>query len=469
MTTRGLGRPVLLLLWLGSMADAAEPSGLLLWPNGAPGSLAHAAPERIRLSPLGEHIITGVQRPSITPYLPGPGHGSGAAVVVIPGGGHRELWMDHEGYRVGRWLSDHGIAAFVLKYRLAQEPGSTYTVEGDELADVQRALRLVRSEAAQWHIDAHRLGVIGFSAGGELAALAGTRPGAARPDAADPIEHESAAPDFMALIYPAIPKNMTLSAATPPAFLLCGESDSPAIAQGVPNLYLALTAAGASAELHVLAGIGHGFGIRAGNPAAVTEWPSLFYRWLDGRGLLTEANAGAAPISLPMRSGIPLAQPIAEYSPAQLAAAAQAMLALPSPPTLVRSAALTPDVPFAPGGAHLSFWKPSFVLGNAAGGESGVNFWNLYDEGHINVGFVVTGAAATLIDCRLLSPGNIGYRIYAGDPAALGMHGQAALVSGHLLLLVAAGTPPGEVSVELWPAPAHAQVGFFGCDLWRVD
>jgi acetyl esterase/lipase len=179
------GRALLLLLSLCSMVAVAEPLPLLLWPDGAPGSQGRDAPERVRQSPLGEHIVTGVHRPSITPYLPAAAHASGAAVIVIPGGGHRELWMDHEGYRVGRWLSDHGIAAFVLKYRLAQEPGSTYTIEGDELADVQRALRLVRSRVAQWHIDLHRIGVIGFSAGGELAALAGTRPGAARPAAGD--------------------------------------------------------------------------------------------------------------------------------------------------------------------------------------------------------------------------------------------------------------------------------------------
>ncbi|HEY4975501.1 MAG TPA: hypothetical protein VII41_17950, partial [Steroidobacteraceae bacterium] len=136
-----------------ALAAAAEPAPVLLWPDGAPGSQQPASPDQVRLSPLGEHIVSGVHQPSITPYLPAAGHASGAAVIVIPGGGHRELWMDHEGYRVGRWLADHGIAAFVLKYRLAQEAGSTYTIEGDELADVQRALRLVRHQAAPWHID----------------------------------------------------------------------------------------------------------------------------------------------------------------------------------------------------------------------------------------------------------------------------------------------------------------------------
>jgi acetyl esterase/lipase len=470
MTPRGPCRLALLLLALCSIGDAAaEPSPVLLWPDGAPGSAARDAPELVRLSPLGEHIVSGVHRPSITPFLPAPAHASGAAVIVIPGGGHRELWMDHEGYRVARWLADQGVAAFVLKYRLAQEPGSAYTIEGDELADVQRALRLVRSRAAQWHIDVHRLGLIGFSAGGELAALAGTRPGAGVPAADDPIERESGAPDFMALIYPGIPKDLTISAATPPAFLLCGELDSPVIADGVPRLFQALKAAGASAELHVLAGAGHGFGIRAGNSASVSSWPSLFYDWLEQRALVTGATAGAASISEQMRRGIPGAQPVAVYSDAQLAAAAQALLQRSPAPTLVKWAALTPDLPFAAGGAHLSFWKPSFIVGGAHGGDAGINFWNLYSGGHINLGFPASGSAATLLDCRLLSTGKIGYRIYAGDPATLSSQGHLPLASGHLLLLVPGSAPEGEVSVELWPSPPHARVGFFGCDLWRVD
>ena len=111
-------------------ARAAEPDPILLWPNGAPGSEAKNAQESLRISPQGDHVVSSVHRPSITLYLPSKENATGAVVIVIPGGGHRELWMDHEGYRVGRWLSEHGIAAFVLKYRLAAEPGSSYTIEG---------------------------------------------------------------------------------------------------------------------------------------------------------------------------------------------------------------------------------------------------------------------------------------------------------------------------------------------------
>jgi endo-1,4-beta-xylanase len=287
-----LVRSVLSLLLVPLLALAAvsaswaEPPAIRLWPGGAPGSEGRTEAERVRLTAQGEHIVSHVHFPSITPYLPDKAKATGLAVIVAPGGGHRELWMDHEGYRVGQWLRDHGIAAFVLKYRLAREEGSTYTVEGSELADLQRAIRVVRSRAAEWNIDPERIGVMGFSAGGEIAALAGMRYDSGRPGAADPVERDSSRPAFMALIYPAIPRDLQLSSQTPPAFLLCGENDDPAISQGLPELFLALKRAGAAAELHVLAGAGHGFGVRAGNPPALRDWPLLFYRWLGARGLM---------------------------------------------------------------------------------------------------------------------------------------------------------------------------------------
>jgi endo-1,4-beta-xylanase len=266
-------------------AQAAQ-APILLWPGGAPGSEGRTAPEKVRLTPLGEHIISSVNFPSVTPYLPAKATANGAAVIVIPGGGHVELWMDHEGYRVGQWLSDHGVAAFVLKYRLAKEKGSPYTVEGDSLRDVQRALRLVRSHAAEWNVAPDRIGVIGFSAGGELAALAGTQYDEGNAAAPDPIDRESSRPAFMALMYPGLPADLKLSKDTPPAFLFCGEDDDPKISLGVPKLYLAIKQAGGSAELHVLTATGHGFGIRDTNPPAVAAWPMTFYLWLEARGFL---------------------------------------------------------------------------------------------------------------------------------------------------------------------------------------
>ena len=271
-------------------AVAAEPPAILLWPNGAPdaekNSAASTGPESksqeesVRVNENGEHIVSGIHHPSITPFFPAKSVSTGAAVIIAPGGGHRELWMDHEGYRVAKWLSDHGVAAFVLKYRLAREPGSTYTVEGSELSDIKRAVRLVRSRASEWGIDPERIGVMGFSAGGELAALASARYDAGTANAPDPVDRESSKPAFQALLYPATTRDLNLSKETPPAFLACGENDRQDIAQGLPELYLALKRAGVSAELHVYAGVGHGFGVRESNGPAVSGWIQLFLDWL---------------------------------------------------------------------------------------------------------------------------------------------------------------------------------------------
>ena len=176
---------VVLLLPCAVLAAGAPPE-ILLWPNGAPGSEGKTNNEAVRIAqPTGDHVVTGVNKPSITAHLPSPDRATGAAVIVAPGGGHRELWIDHEGHNVARWLSEHGIAAFVLKYRLAKETNSTYSVDGDELADMQRAIRVVRSRAKEWSVDPQRLGVMGFSAGGELAFLAAMRFDAGLPEAID--------------------------------------------------------------------------------------------------------------------------------------------------------------------------------------------------------------------------------------------------------------------------------------------
>src|SRR6266436_6257816 len=277
--TAKLLRPILVFVSLVCSAFAQNQI-VLLWPNGAPGSEGKTGEEKVRIYENGEHIISSVHRPSITLYLPAKDGATGAAVIVIPGGGHRELWMDHEGYNVAQWLSDHGVAAFILKYRLAREEGSTYTIEGHALADIKRAIRLVRSRASEWGIDPKRIGVMGFSAGGELAALASTRYDAGTSSATDPVERESSKPAFQALLYPAIPHDMNLSKETPPAFMACGGDDRQDIAQGLPELYLALKRAGVSAELHVYAGVGHGFGVRESNRPPVSGWTQVFLEWL---------------------------------------------------------------------------------------------------------------------------------------------------------------------------------------------
>jgi endo-1,4-beta-xylanase len=270
---------------------------VVLWPGGAPGAEGKTGEENVRIAGQGERVVTGVHRPSITPYLPSPQTATGASVVIAPGGGHRELWTDHEGHNIARFLSERGIAGFVLKYRLAREAQSTYTVEGSSLADLLRAIRVVRSRAAEWRVDPQRIGVMGFSAGGELAALAAYRHSPGNDGAADAIERLSSRPAFQALVYPAIPKDMaaSLSKDMPPAFLLCGENDRQNISQGLPEMYLAMRKAGISAELHVYAGVGHGFGMRPSAKGAIAAWPDRFREWLDTRGLLKPGGSAATP------------------------------------------------------------------------------------------------------------------------------------------------------------------------------
>jgi acetyl esterase/lipase len=279
---------IILFFSISPLRANAQLPPVFLWPGGAPGSEGKTAEEKIRVNESGDHILSSVHQPSITPYIPSKEIFDGAAVIVIPGGGHKELWMDHEGYRVAKWLSDHGTSAFILKYRLAREEGSTYSIEGNSLPDVQRAIRLIRSRASEWGIDPDRIGVIGFSAGGELAALAATRYDSGSTTSADIIERQSSKPAFQALLYPAIPRDIKLSKDTPPAFLVCGEKDRPEISQGLPELYLALQRAGVSTELHIFAGAGHGFGIRESNQPPVSGWPQLFHDWLASSGFLKQ-------------------------------------------------------------------------------------------------------------------------------------------------------------------------------------
>jgi endo-1,4-beta-xylanase len=261
---------------------AAHPA-IFLWSGAAPGSEGKSGEEKVRVQG-SDQVVSGVHRPSIAVYLPAKATASGAAAIVAPGGSYRELWITHEGYRVAEWLSEHGIAAFVLKYRLPREAGSTYTIEGTALSDMQRAIRTVRAHAAEWGIDPQRVGVMGFSAGAHLAGLAAAHYDDGLKPAADDIDRQSAKPAFQALIYP--PKlEVTYSADTPQAFLVCGGADQ--VAADMPNLYQALKKAGVPTELHIYAGVGHGFGIRAGNSPSVAGWIERFRDWMSDRGLLT--------------------------------------------------------------------------------------------------------------------------------------------------------------------------------------
>ena len=273
-----------------TVLKADPPKEIRLWPNGAPGSEGKTGEESVRVTQSGEHVVSNVHNPSITLYLPPKDKNTGASVIVIPGGGHREMWVDHEGHNVARWLNTRGIAAFVLKYRLAREPNSTYKVDEHALADTQRAIRLVRSRANQWGIVTSRIGVLGFSAGGELAALSGMRFDGGIKDTTDPIDRESCRPDFQALIYPGSSGRITVAKDAPPAFLVCGYKDRPDISRGLAEVYLKFKEAGVAAELHIYAAAGHGFGLRDKNHEANATWPSRFEDWLADLGFLQKLN-----------------------------------------------------------------------------------------------------------------------------------------------------------------------------------
>jgi acetyl esterase/lipase len=281
---------VALIAYLSSAAAFAElpkdvPAAIPLWDNGAPGSEARAGEsEEI----AGENVCN-VHNPTLTPYVPEREKANGTAVVICPGGGHSKLCLGHEGYALAEWFRDRGIAAFVLKYRLAREKGSTYTIQDHAMADTRRALRLVRNRAAEWHIKIDRVGILGFSAGGELAAYAAMKNDPGQKDAADAIERQSSRPDFQALIYPGSSSSFTAESGMPPVFIVAGYSDRPDIAEGMASLYLKYKAAKVPAELHLFANAGHGFGYRHNaKPSAAARWPERFTEWLTDSGLLKQ-------------------------------------------------------------------------------------------------------------------------------------------------------------------------------------
>jgi endo-1,4-beta-xylanase len=260
---------------------AAQPEALPLWPHGAPGSEARVAePEKQD----GSNVMN-VHNPSLTPFIPTTG-ATGVAVIIAPGGGHSKLCLGHEGYALAEWLREHGIAAFVLKYRLAREPGSAYTIQEHAMADTRRALRTVRSRAQEWGIKPDRIGIMGFSAGGELAAFAAMKSDPGKADAADPVERASSRPDFQALIYPGTSNLFTVEKGMPPAFIACGYGDRPDISEGMASLYLKYKAAGVKAELHIYSNAGHGFGYKPNTTTAAGAWPYRFREWLVDSGLL---------------------------------------------------------------------------------------------------------------------------------------------------------------------------------------
>jgi acetyl esterase/lipase len=278
--------------------DAGKPVALL-WPEGAPGSERHRGePERIENT-----YVHNVHSPSLTIFRAEPRHANGAGVVVIPGGGHRMLVWMHEGVDPARMLNRYGVAAFVLKYRLAREPGSTYTIEGDAVADARRAVRWVRAHAAEYGVDPHRVGLMGFSAGGELVSLVADNPAPATPPR-DVLDHTSARPDFQILVYPG-PLGTPAKAVegAPPAFIPAGSID-PCCGTAALTLYDQLRHAHVTAELHMWADTDHAFNLGTSSERiSIQHWPDRLADWLADGGWLRADNgaprSGVAPPPAP--------------------------------------------------------------------------------------------------------------------------------------------------------------------------
>ena len=256
-----------------------------LWAKGAPGFEARRAePEQHQ-----DWWFKNIHNPSLTVFLPPAGKANGTAVIVAAGGGHRELVFNPEGVEPAQYLASLGITAFALKYRLFREPGSKYTID-NTAEDIRRAMRTVRARAAEWRVDASRIGVMGWSAGGEVAALVAYPPVAGDPDSGDAIERVSARPDFQILIYPGpfgIPAKVPADA--PPLFLL-GAADDEYVAGVLFDLSNKYRAAGASIEAHIYAQGKHAFNMgQRSKYVSIQRWPQRLAEWLEDRGL-SKAN-----------------------------------------------------------------------------------------------------------------------------------------------------------------------------------
>jgi len=282
-----------------SLSAADRGQEIKLWPNGAPGSEGITAQEVSRPSTNPKYSgmpanFTVTHYPSLYVFLPPKEKATGAALVVAPGGGHTQVVIEKEGWEVADWLNERGIAAFVLKYRLAKAPGSKYTLPEHVYADAARAIRLVRSRAGEWGVNPAKLGFIGFSAGGEIAGMIETRFDAGKPDSEDPIERFGSRPDFTALIYPWYrpganrpddPPIFPVPKDAPPVFMVCADDDRSHVEPTV-KFYLELEANRIPAEMHIYAYGGHGFGLRpTQKPAPVMFWPERLAEWLAERGI----------------------------------------------------------------------------------------------------------------------------------------------------------------------------------------
>jgi acetyl esterase/lipase len=281
-----------------------------LWPGTPPDAKPMPGAEYAwsdQKSLIGGKPILGIKnvsKPTITVYS-AEGINTGAAVVVFPGGGFEMLAMDLEGTEVCDWLTSRGVTCVLLKYRVPSIPyvwqchcrPHNLTLSVPALQDAQRALRLVRSRAAQWHVDPHKVGVLGFSAGGYLVAEVSTNFKRRTYMPVDAADKESTRPDFALAIYPGhltagdnkFNANVPVSHETPPTFLLQAEDDHVDGVQQSQVYYQALKDADVPVEMHLYAHGGHAFGLRPTSDP-ITHWPALAEAWMGTIGMIPIAH-----------------------------------------------------------------------------------------------------------------------------------------------------------------------------------
>ena len=272
-----------------------------IWPGAAPDAKPVPGPEYTKAFP---NLIAGkpclavlnVSQPTLTVYSP-KGTNTGVAMVVFPGGGYQCLAIDLEGTEICEWLVSRGITGVLLKYRVPVKREGPYGESTPALQDAQRTLSLVRYHAAEWHIDPHKIGVIGFSAGGHMVAATSTHYAKRSYRAVDAADKASCRPDFAIACYPGhlwnedkgfvLNPDVPVTANTPPTFLLMAEDDHVDRVEQSLVYYIGLKKAGVPVEMHLYAQGGHAFGLR---PAEfpITEWPQLVETWLVTIGMTSK-------------------------------------------------------------------------------------------------------------------------------------------------------------------------------------
>jgi len=294
-------RIFVLLLLATNVALGGEPRSVRVWPGKAPGETAELPPEsdigKPDDAPVGDRRIiklANVSTPELAIYQPSREKNTGAAVIVCPGGGHHILAYDHEGTEVAEWLTTLGVTGIVLKYRVpARDPNQRWLAA---VQDAQRSVSLVRHRASEWGIDTRRIGMLGFSAGGEVAALTAILHSRRQYPVADEIDQISARPDFAALIYPGgllekdepkLRDHVRVPQDAPPMFFAHAFNDRVDVMNSV-LLAGELKKIGVPAELHLYATGGHGFGMRkTGHPC--NTWPQRCEEWMRSQGWLKKS------------------------------------------------------------------------------------------------------------------------------------------------------------------------------------